>query len=402
MEELLIQPSFIDSQAPQLLFPAANLNALVSNEYAHTFGFWQSMFSIFSYMKMTRLGKFTLHDIRGTPLVWQPLKGCVSDATGSLRMHKREIFPCAAVLKEKMCWDELLGSLFEHFLSFEGAAIELDANGIKLVNEALRTLMINAQMGARMTLTSGNLYDVDESTVNYNPENTLDHIKLFKATYFTCDGWMKKLIDLATDGELHCNVADFFSGKTDTSGLYNGNFVTDIDALKAAAKKKMLQLINSGGIVAGSGRVFTPVVIVSDDVYSQVVVRYNTESALAAQNQRRLVRESITTGTGTRPNLVYYIDNMPIIPLSEIGGYDAYLAGTTQFIGIVATGNIQLGMNYDLLPGLGGDQIAMIIEYSKRVEDYGMQYYLAHALFANGIVDTDYIVAAQAYTEPTP
>ncbi len=401
MEELLIQPDFIDAQSPQLLFPEANLNALVENEYGYTFGFWQAMFGIFSYMKVTKKGKFTVHDVRGTPLVWQPLKSCVSDATGALRMNKREIVPCEAVLKEKMCWDELLGSLFEHFLSFEGDVIDLDQNGARLFNQALTTLMQNASLGARMTLTSGNLYNVDESAITYDSEASLDEVKLFKATYSTCDGWMKRLSDLqAGGGADHLNIPNFFDTRVDGgTNDYNGNFVNDYDTMKGTAKAKMRKLINAGGFVTASGRQVSALVLVSDDVYSGVVTRYNTESALAAQNERRLTREAITVGAGARPRLVYYIDQNPIIPLSEIGGFDQWLTGQTHFMGITMAGNIQLGSSFDSIPGTNGQDVGMLIEQSRQVKDYGTFYYLAHALFANAIVDTDYFVGAQAYSQ---
>jgi len=172
-----------------------------------------------------------------------------------------------------------------------------------------------------------------------------------------------------------------------------------VDGLKAEAKPALQTLINSGGRTLRSGRPFMPILVLSDSLFSSVVNSYSTQSIAAAMNDPRLRREPVTSPIPGAPKFTYWIDLMPIVPLSQINGYDQYLDGTTYFAAIWASGAVQLGGSFDSLPTIDGSQVGLLVERSTRVKDYGTYYFASHALANVGLPDTDYIVAASEIIE---
>lgn len=383
----------------KFFFPAKDLNAFQRDEFQDTWGFYQSMFGLYTYMRLNRNLKYVLHQLRGTPMVWQPHNSCTVTPTGSLRIGTQEIEPCRAVMKELFCQDELFDSVYETILEWSGAgALEMDE---EFVNQMLSELLANKAAGERLQLTMGNVFNVN--TIDMNDENpqgvAVDYNDLFQRTHITCTGWVKTLADLADAGYSHLNLEELLPEADFTDGDYQGDILDLYDDLKANAQKPLKALINRGGIVGRNGVNYGAGFIVSDTIHAAVAEQYNTESVAIAQNRTRITREAITSGVTARPNMVYYIDGVvPVIPVSEINAYDHLLAGSTHFAGLIASGNIQLGSNFDEVNDIerGAGMLVQKITDAES-DNYGGYVFMSNGLFASAIADKDYAVAARVH-----
>lgn len=182
----LATPSF-DRFNARLALPAEELNILLADEYQDTFGFYQNQYGVFSFLQMNEDRKYTIHNLNGSPMIWQPHRSCAWTPTGSLRMGEQTIEPCKAKVNEERCYDEYFASVFRTMLRWDGQGpLSLDANGQAVTNTLARVLAENMNIGARLTMTAGQLYD--PANVSFK-ENTQSNIKtLFETTVGTCQG----------------------------------------------------------------------------------------------------------------------------------------------------------------------------------------------------------------------
>lgn len=400
MSILLIKPNF-NKVKSQIAIPTKSLNYFLKDEVQSNLGFYQAQFGVYSYMQMNKNQKFVIHSLRGTPFMWQPHRTCAWDPTGSLRVGKQELEPCQAKINEEFCYDELFDSCFQPFLEWDGRGlIKLDAQGTNMVNTMVKTMAENATLGARLTLTAGQLYD--PALVTF-ADNTSNEIKsLFTRTVGTCRGWVELLRDMATsDAQYsHLNVSGLFA-TTDFDGKkYIGDVIALYDALQARAPYPLQTMINEGGI-AGALDSGMPLFLTSTSVYNAVADAYRKQCINIACINPRLTRKdfTVTTSKGPRTHHVYYIDDVAVIPVSEVSYYDMYLKGATHFAAISIAGNISLGASFANLPNVNDQEVAIMVQRSEEVKDYGKYYFASHSLFATSIADTDYIVATIQYAE---
>jgi len=388
MEEVLLIPNFITgSEGSKIILPCESVNALFIKEYTDSLGFYQNQYGVFSWMKLDRNRTFVMRDIKGSPLLWQKFNSCSWDPIGRITTGKREVTPQRIKINSESCYDEFFESAFETLLVYDGQGpVELDAAGVQVVNAFIDELLIRAKEGLEILLAVGGLYDPE--TVTYAAETTEDIIAAFKKTSSSVQGFVPWFREYGA----HLDAA------VDLTGV--GVDIFDIvDGLKAEAKPALQTLINSGGRTLRSGRPFMPILVLSDSLFSSVVNSYSTQSIAAAMNDPRLRREPVTSPIPGAPKFTYWIDLMPIVPLSQINGYDQYLDGTTYFAAIWASGAVQLGGSFDSLPTIDGSQVGLLVERSTRVKDYGTYYFASHALANVGLPDTDYIVAASEIIE---
>ncbi len=185
--------------------------------------------------------------------------------------------------------------------------------------------------------------------------------------------------------------------------LSNATNVTNIyDALKAAAKPELRQLVDEGGVAGSvSGSDFMPIVLVSSSIHSAIALEFNTLCVAVTCLNPRITRREFTTTTpkGSRVVFVYYIDGVPVIPISDINCYDQYLTGATHLMAITASGNIGLGSSFDALPVVdgGGGEVGILIERETSAINLGKYYFLSHALFATTLADTNFYVGTQEF-----
>lgn len=401
MSTFIVKPNF-NRIRQQLAFPAKSLNMFMRSELHDNFGFYQSNFGIYSYMQLTKRLKYVIHTLFGNPMIWQSHKSCGWDETGALRTGRTELEPCTAKINESWCYDELFDSCFEQFLTWSpNAPVQLDANGEEIVNALVRTLAENATLGARLTLTAGQMYD--GNTVEFNDRTSMDIQNLFRKTIGTCRGWVELLREQAVSPAYeHLNVPGMLSATDFDGEKYTGDVIALYDSLRDAAPNDLQSLMDEGGVIGSVAGDFIPLMIVSTSIFKAIATAYNQQCINIACVNPRLSREefSFNTSRGQRKMYVYYIDQVPVIPIADINYMDRYLKGMTHFAGITASGNISLGSSFAELPDVEDPGVGILIERGTSAKNYGKYDFLAHALFSTAIADTDYIVASQIFVQP--
>ena len=403
MPTFLIKPNF-NRLRNMLTIPADRLNLYMRTEIQDTLGFYQRQFGIFSYMRLTNTQKFVLNTLQGSPMMWQPHKSCAWEPTGAITTSQQEFSPCKAKINEQTCYDELFNSCFEHLLRWDGnGPLKMGDVGTKLMNDLVRTVAENAALGARLTLTAGQMFD--PTNVTFNNKVTHELKTLFTKTVGTCKGWVELLREMGATSAAHAHLdvqgvfsTDDFSGKK-----FIGDPIAVFDKLRDAAPVELQSVINEGGIAGSLDTDFRPLFIVSTSLYNAVTEEYRKLCISVTCINPRLTREevSVSTSRGARKQYVYYIDDIPVIPISDISYYDKFLTGATHFAAITVSGNIGLGAAFDSIPDpTNGGNVGVMVQYSEDAKDYGTYYFLSHSLFMTMIADTDFIVATQQYAEP--
>lgn len=147
-----------------------------------------------------------------------------------------------------------------------------------------------------------------------------------------------------------------------------------------------------------------PLLVVSDFYFNAIVDQYNFETVQTATNRTRIQTRDFGGEQSPTPQRVYYIDGrLPVIPLDDINGFDEFLKGDTHFMGIIASGNIQLGASFSSLPeDIENHDIGVSVTRNndKTRNDYGKYTVLSHALSKVAIADPDYAVASITHTTP--
>lgn len=402
MPERTISPNFLPGQG-QFFFTAKEINWFLRQMYADDFGFYQRLFRLYTYMPMNKKNKFIIHSPKGHPLMWQPYTSCSYSETGSLTVGRRELEPEPIYMKEGFCHDIIMDSCYEHMIQYAASGmVDLDAEAQEIFRQFIEEVLTNAAWGYRLTLTSGQLYDVN--AVEFSADNTANITDLFKRTHGTARGWVKLLHDMSLDGYGHLDLNLTDSGDFDSLGFFTGSIVELLDALIKNAKKPFRSLINRGGIVQEGRLSFYPLVVLSDGYFQAVVDYYNAEASKIATNRMRITKRNFGGDNTPTPQSVYYLDDrLPIIPLSDVNGYDQYLKGTTQFAGIIASGNVQLGTSFGAIPeDIEDRDIGVMVEREDRIssDKYGRYTVLSHSLVKSALADPDYAVATIDYTEP--
>lgn len=401
MATYLVKPNFNRIQQ-QLSFPAKSLNYFIRSELHDNFGFYQTTFGLYSYMQMNKYLKYVIHTIQGSPMVWQPHRSCGWDETGALRTGRKEFEPCKAKINESFCYDELFDSCFEQFLTWDGRSpVQLDANGIDMVNQLVQTIGENATLGARLTLTVGQMYD--PAAVTFNDKTSNDIQSLFTKTIGTCKGWVELVREMAENPEYrHLNLPEILDAEDFNGNKYTADPVALFDSLRDNAPNDLESLMNEGGVVGSVAGDFIPLMLVSTSIFNAIAKAYNEQCVSITCVNPRLTREefSVNTRRGARKVYVYYIDQVPVIPVSDINYMDRYLTGMTHFAALTVSGNIGLGASFATLPDVETPGVGMIIERETSARDYGKYYFLAHSLFATTLADTDFFVGSQIYVEP--
>src|SRR5690606_18882203 len=202
----------------------------------------------------------------------QPLNTCEFTPGNTIRNLKTDFKPDKIKLNEKMCWDELFGSCFEHLLTYgAGGEIELDAQGEQYINAVLEELMYQYTVGTRAVLATGGLWNISANNFDFG-NTSAELIAALKRTYGTTQGWVAGFAQTAADGSApHLNVQGIITPADILPGNHAGGIVTVYDELKAAAPKKLLKLINKSGVRTTGGRVLRALFVQSPAVYNWTV-----------------------------------------------------------------------------------------------------------------------------------
>ena len=387
MPNFLISPRFQASQNA-LYFETNSLNALARAEYNDQFGFYQQNLGVYSYMRLNKDLDFTIHYAQGTPLMWQTHNSCAWTPTGTLTMAQKTISPCKVKINEEYCYDELFDSTFKSLLDWGGSAtVGMDEKGRFLVDELARTIIKNATLGARLTLSSGQLHDL--TAVTFDPGTSTNIQEAFTQASGACSGWINLVRTLsATIPHLENGLILGADISTDSKN-YTGDALALYDNMLAGAPDKLYDAVVEGGI-SGTSDAFYPLWIVSPSVYRAVYAAYQVQSVTASMNQPRIEKREFNQA-GSRPKTVFFIDETAVVPLHEINHFDQYVKGNSHFAYLTLSGVIQLGSSFASIPGVPNNEVAVMIEMSTRAKDYGKYHFLSHALMGTAINDTDFI-----------
>lgn len=400
-DSFVLSPTF----APELgglVFETDRINAFMQAEYNDNFGFYQQNFAIYNYMQLTKDLKYKIHYMEGLPLMWQSHNSCSWDPMGSVEFGSKEITPCKAKMNVENCYDEMIDTIYKAFLSWNNGTSNFDPQYIPVVNEFVRAIGANATLGARLTLTAGQLYDGVTEQFTADLSNNIQD--MFKKSVGVCQGWIDLLEDSAsTYSWLDGSFIDAGDISTDgTQWVGDSRTVIDLyDEILAGAPQPLYDAIIEGGI-GGFGAQFYPLLLVSSSVYRAIDLEYKAQRATTATNMPRIEVEQFTTQTprGTRPVNVYKIDNTYVVPIHEPNHFTKYLTGTSHFAYLTVSGVIQLGSSFSSLPIVGGGDVGMLVQISNQAEDLGKQKMVSHALFGTAINDVDFIAGNHLYVEP--
>lgn len=401
--EFVIKPRF-NALRNSLYFTVGELNALQTAEYADKFGFYQRTFGVYSMMELTRKGKYRIHYPEGTPFMWQPHNSCAWTPTGTLSMSTKDIEACRVKINEQYCYDEFFDSTYSEFLEWSrNPTIGLSTAGQQASDALARTIVKNATLGARMTLTGGQLHDLTEQEFVPGTETRIQDA--FRRTNSACRGWIALARTLATEnGNEHLEtgaLGDETTNEISADGrTFNGSVVDLHDSLYDSAPIELQDAIAEGG-VGGFGNVFYPIMPVSPSMVRAIRREFNEQKTTAQVNEPRITRTGypMTTEAGTRTVYVYMIDDTVIIPIPEVAQYDKYLNGTSHFAYLTLSGVIQLGTSFGELPVVNESEVGVLMQVSDDAEDYGTHKFLAHALLATAINDTNYIAGDYIFAE---
>lgn len=399
MAELLkVAPQFLQRGSGDFFISPDTLTAVARNEYLDTFDEYQRLFGIYSYMQLNQKLKYEVITPKAHPFGWVQGNGCACTPSKLLMDFRKELTPTEMCFATRFCWDAIINSAYEHLLNYRSSGeTTLNDEGIRLFNTMIDELIPNINMGLRYALTLGNLYNFAQvSTVN---DNGAEIATALRTTYSSAiTGWMQSAALAADAGKAHMRYNGMFDNKIE-DGIYTGNPVTELyDVLRRNAPREMRHLINTGATTR-RGQNFTAMFVVSSSVYSSVVEYYNTIADSPMQNRVRVTVQEIPRGAGQLPFKIYYIDNTPVVPLSDVCAWDGYLEGETHFAGLISSGNIQLGTSFGSIPSYTNNSAGLIIARDDNAasDTYGTYAIRSATLGATAIADTNYFTAAFDY-----
>lgn len=401
--EFILKP-FFNAARNQIMFPTGSLNAFQAAQYNDKFGIYQSLFMVFSYMRLTRDLKFRIHYPTGTPFVWQTHNSCAWTPLGNLTMNVMEIDPCKAKVNEEMCYDEHFESAYVSMLEWgRSPGVQMNEQGVAAVNALTESIVKNATLGARLTMTVGSLYNL--TTIDTEEDTPTRIAQAFEKTLGTCQGWIELLISLGTvPGNEHLDDDDLIdAADISADGKdYTGDALELYDANYALAKPKLCNAIAEGG-VGGFGFQFNPLWLVSPSIFKAVRNKYIELGAALSTNDKRIELVEYPAGEGRSPLKVYVIDgSVVVIPIHEPSQVEQYLVGTSHFCYLTLSGVIQMGGSFNSIPTVGSSEVAVITQLGQDVEDYGKFKFLSHNLMATAVNDTDYVAGAYQWATPSP
>jgi len=383
-----LNPTF-SAQGRTVSIPATEINVFTSSVVRDNINQYQSRFGVFGFMGLNDRMKFTITKLTGTPFMWQPVSHCTWTPTGNLSITKDSITPSEAMIQEEFCQDELVNSMFAQFLATNNRG--LSPEGQRIFNQVVTKITEQATLGAWLTLTIGKLYD--PTTVNFKDGTDATIESLFSKTIGTVRGWVELLKEMAASEARfrHLNIPAFSTDEFD-GDRYLGDPVALFDKLYDAAPSELSNLIDEGGVPSTLGT-SSVLFIVSTSIFRQVAALYRKQGTEIITLRPRLTQKDVSGIT------VYYLDDIPIIPVSYISHMDAYLKGKQHFAALTLSGNIQLGTSFGAVPNVNAPNVGIIMQQKTNLDELGRVLMRADSLFTTAIADHRYICAAQVFVE---
>lgn len=377
-------------------FESDEVNVIFRQEYADFFSKYQEMFRLYSYATLTRDRRFKVHRPKGNPLLWQPMNSCSYKETRTVSVTDDVIEADRTYMLEKHCFDELFNSDFRHFVNYVQGRIQRGVDYEALISKIIDEVIINAHINARNLIASGGLYNIDDVIRADLAPKIEDALR---RTYNTTKGWVGIAKEhSASKPWMHVsNLYD--STKFDANGEYHGSVLDIVDKLKKNARPPLKRLIAHGGTITSQGAL-RAVIVVDSNTFNTLSNEFAAQGQALAQNQPR-IRERSLPGN-MLGEVMYFVDNLPVIPLEDITGFDTYFKGQTYFAGIMATSNLNFGFSFgEVSRNVENKELSVILEYDDTISNgnYGQTSMQAMALIKAIIADAEYYVGGSTFKE---
>lgn len=375
-------------------FATRELNYILEEQVYDGFSFYQGLFGVYSFMRLTKDLKHRVHSMSASPMIWQPHKSCHIDPLGNVTMGVQEIDPCKGTALSEFCYDELFDSCFSHFFNWDGQGpLELDENGREMLNRMTAKILESMVLGARLTLTANGLYDTEK--VEFKKDVSTDIRTLFTKTATTCQGWVAYLKKLSKKaGYSHLNVSNLLKAEHFNGKAYQGDIEVVYQGLIDNAPNELGCLIDEGGIESAlDGISAMPIIKASTQLYKATAAAYRKQCETTLCLNPRLSMEKMTWNGQTKK--VYFFDELPIVPIHDVSHYDKYLKHSTHFAALTLAGNVNLGASFRDLPSVGNQNagVGVRIKMKDENENYGIYSFRSDSLFSTMIANTDFMVA---------
>jgi hypothetical protein len=169
------------------------------------------------------------------------------------------------------------------------------------------------------------------------------------------------------------------------------DFENIYDAAVERSTPRLKNAVYHGTLVTSQTSRF-PVVLVDNFTYQGMVKQFNAQCRNVNCTTMRLTKTKETTN-GMSFDL-YRIDNVAIVPILNTADWDTYTTGTTHFMVLTVTGNIQLGSSFDNLmdSNLNGEAVLSI--YKDPDPSNPKVKITSFALFGTAIADPELATAA--------
>lgn len=386
MPDFIIKPRF-DRANQTLTFATDKVNAFQSAAYMGTFGFYQQMFGVYGYMKLTKYLKYIVYYPTGSPLLWQAHNSCTWTETNTLGFGSLEIDPIRTKINEALCTVDTTTEVLRAFNDWNGdATTSLSAEGILMTNELTKTMIANATIGAQAQLVAGKVLAAESVSSGTSTALTT----AFGYTKNVVTGYVKAAI--TAGGNLN-DTTNLITAGDITSGVYTGDVLDLYDAYVTNANAKLKMAIQIGAqFNAVTGHATYPLWIVSESIFNAVYAKYEELKSSPMQNEVRI--KAVTTTYQGAEMTYYKIGNTVVVPEFAATAFTAVTDKKIHFAYLTLSGVIQFGCSFASIPELDSQNVAIRVQQGQRNEDFGRITFLAHALQAAAINDADYITGS--------
>ena len=386
MPDFIIKPRF-DRVNQALTFATDKVNAFQAAMYMSTFGFYQQMFGVYGYMKLTRYLKYKVYYPVGSPLLWQAHNSCTWSATNTLSIGEMEIDPVRTKINEELCTIDTTTEVFRAWNEWDGSAeAAVSAQGMAMTDALTKTMIANATIGAQAQLVAGKVLAAESVSSGTSSALTT----AFGYTKNVVTGYVKAAI--TAGGNLN-DTTNLITAADITSSVYTGDVLDLYDAYVAQANAKLKMAVQVGAqFNAATGSATYPLWIVSESIFNAIYAKYEELKSSPMQNEMRI---KAVTALFQGVEMTYYkIGNTIVVPEYAATAFTAVTDKKIHFAYLTLSGVIQFGCSFTSIPDIDQENVAIRVQMGTRNQDAGLVTFLAHALQAAAINDSDYITGS--------
>jgi hypothetical protein len=253
-------------------------------------------------------------------------------------------------------------------------------------------------------LAEGKVYDGVSGTTWAVGISATDQTN-FPKTANACRGYARLFKDLAaTYAWLNTSGVYIETDGSETVDQeeYIGNPVDAIELLKSAAKPELVNAINQGFYMTGTGATLRPVILCDVAFYNRVVNYYQqTVGLLPLMESSPIKVETLAgefmgmNGQKFTQNLpVYTIYGLPVVYDPNLNTFDVFKKAHLHFVAITVANNIQMGTSLGK-SALGAADAPVKFQKSPLLSDKGKVFMTTSMFAATALASENYAVASQ-------